>query len=124
LHKVPWRRERSAAWLLAAEGKPPETPEQLSLESAADIQRASLSRRADGLFTCQACAYGCVACVKSERVLSSKMRMDACVKFEDSVRSEKHDGVPAICFTLTAYFISKEIETHDGMPANFLERKT
>ena len=54
-----------------------------ALTSAADIQRASLSRRADGLFTCQACAYGCVACVKSERVLSSKMRMDACVKFED-----------------------------------------
>jgi hypothetical protein len=47
------------------------------------IQRASLSRRADGLFNCQACAYGCAACVKSERVLSSKMRIDACVKFED-----------------------------------------
>ena len=61
----------------------------------------------------------CVACVKFERVLSSKMRMDACVKFEDSVRSEKHDGVPAICCTLPADFISKEIEKHDGMPANF-----
>ena len=90
-------RERSAAWLLKLlRWEALDTPKQLSLESAADIQRASLSRRADGLFTCQACVYACVACVKSERVLSSKMRMDACVKFEDSVRSEKHDGVSAI----------------------------
>jgi hypothetical protein len=69
----------------AAERLRDETPRhaKAALASAADIQRASLSRRADGLFNCQACAYGCVACVKSERVSSSKMRIDACVKFED-----------------------------------------
>jgi hypothetical protein len=88
------------------------------------FKQSSIQFLNDGLFTCQACAYGCVACVKSERVLSSKMHMDVYVKFEDSVRNEKHDGVPAIFCTLPANFISKEIEKHDGMPANFLERKT
>ena len=58
------------------------------------------------------------------RVLSSKMCMDACVKFEDQVRIEKYDGVPAIFCTLPADCISKEIGKHDGMPTKFLERKT
>ena len=31
---------------------------------------------------------------------------------------------PPFCFTLPADFISKEIDKHDGMPANFLERES
>ena len=41
-------------------------------------------------------AYSTVKHVRMDvlRVLSSKRRMDACVKFEDYVRIEKHDGMP------------------------------
>ncbi len=67
------RTDYFIAFKAGQKGGPPTRWCSFPLESAADIQRASLSRRADGLFNRE----------DALRVLSSTMPMDACVKFED-----------------------------------------